>query len=94
MYDFKMKLSISFKFPDGSDELIYNLRTRLAAVSHLEWDKGPESRFSKSSGQCPKVIAFETSNKYYWSLLNKFLSISGIEKFWVDYRPQGVFHSK
>ncbi|GBM87961.1 hypothetical protein AVEN_123845-1 [Araneus ventricosus] len=59
MYDFKMKPTISFKFPDGSDELIYSLRTRLAAVSHLEWNKGPGSRFATSSGQCPKVIAFE-----------------------------------
>ncbi|GBL87623.1 hypothetical protein AVEN_165221-1 [Araneus ventricosus] len=33
MCDFKMKPTISFKFPDGSDELIYNLRTRLAAVA-------------------------------------------------------------
>ncbi|GBN53512.1 hypothetical protein AVEN_269010-1 [Araneus ventricosus] len=49
-----MKLTISFKFPDGSDELICNLRTRLAAVSHLEWNKGPGSRFSKSSGRCHK----------------------------------------
>ncbi|GBM95172.1 hypothetical protein AVEN_253935-1, partial [Araneus ventricosus] len=41
-----------------------NLRTRLTAVSHLEWNKGPGSRFAKSSVQCPKVIAFEMSNKY------------------------------
>ncbi|GBL96163.1 hypothetical protein AVEN_118717-1 [Araneus ventricosus] len=44
MYDVKMKPVISFKFPDGSDELIYNLRIRLVAVSHLGWNKGPGSR--------------------------------------------------
>ncbi|GBM77561.1 hypothetical protein AVEN_13310-1 [Araneus ventricosus] len=56
MYDFEMKPTISFKFLDGSDELIYNLRTWLAAVSHLEWNKGPVSRFVKASGQCPKLF--------------------------------------
>lgn len=61
MYDFKMKPTISFKIPATSHELICNARTRLAAVSHLEWDKVPGSRFIKSSEQCPKVIAFEMS---------------------------------
>ncbi|GIY52059.1 uncharacterized protein CEXT_266551 [Caerostris extrusa] len=58
-----MKLTISFMFLDGSDELIYNLMTRLAAASNLEWDKGPGSRFAKSSEQWPKVIASEMSNR-------------------------------
>ncbi|GBN57101.1 hypothetical protein AVEN_181290-1, partial [Araneus ventricosus] len=31
-----------------------SLRTRLAAVSHLEWNKGSGTRFAKSFGQCPK----------------------------------------
>ncbi|GBM84708.1 hypothetical protein AVEN_93088-1 [Araneus ventricosus] len=79
-YDFKMKPTISLKFADGSHEHIYNLRTQLAAVNHLEWDKGTGSRFAKSSGQCPKVIAFEMSSKYCWSFHIEFLSISGIEQ--------------
>ncbi|GBL61035.1 hypothetical protein AVEN_20560-1 [Araneus ventricosus] len=42
---------------------------------------------SKSSGQFPKVIAFEMSNKYCFPLLSKFLSISGIEHgFIIDHR--------
>ncbi|GBM21274.1 putative RNA-directed DNA polymerase from transposon BS [Araneus ventricosus] len=86
MYDFKMKPTISFKFPNGSHELIYNLRTRLAAVSHLEWNKGPVSRFAESSGQCPKVIAFEMSNKYCCSLLITQESIN----LWVHMRPPQV----
>ncbi|GBN19021.1 hypothetical protein AVEN_246204-1 [Araneus ventricosus] len=94
MYDFKMKPTIYFKFSDGSDELIYNLRTRLAAVCHLEWNKGPESRFPKSSGQCPKVIAFEMPNKYCWSLLNKFLLYQESNNLWAHNRSQGVFNSK
>ncbi|GBN51477.1 hypothetical protein AVEN_5715-1 [Araneus ventricosus] len=79
-YDFKMKPTIPVKFPDRYDELTYNLRTRLAAVRHLEWNEVPVSRFAKSSGQCPKMIAFEMSDKYCWPLLIKFLSISGIEQ--------------
>ena len=59
-----MRPTIFFKFPDASDELIHNLRTRLA----------------KSSGRCPKVIAFKMSNKYCWSFLKKFISISGIDE--------------
>ncbi|GBN33396.1 hypothetical protein AVEN_85121-1 [Araneus ventricosus] len=49
-----MKRTIFVKFPDGSDELICNQSTRLVAVSHLDWNKGPGSRFLKSSGQFPK----------------------------------------
>ncbi|GBN44165.1 hypothetical protein AVEN_237229-1 [Araneus ventricosus] len=30
-----MKPTISFKFPDGYDELVYNQRTRLAVVSNV-----------------------------------------------------------
>ncbi|GBM29689.1 hypothetical protein AVEN_156876-1 [Araneus ventricosus] len=52
-----MKRTIFVKFPDGSDELICNQSTRLAAVSHLYWNKGPGSRFLKSSGQFPKCTA-------------------------------------
>ncbi|GBM61612.1 hypothetical protein AVEN_269522-1 [Araneus ventricosus] len=38
-----MKPTISFKFPDGSDELICNLRTRLAAIAIWNGtkDQGP-----------------------------------------------------
>ncbi|GIY13546.1 hypothetical protein CEXT_251761 [Caerostris extrusa] len=43
MYDFKMKPTISFKFPNGSDERIYNQRTRLAAISSMDRDKEPGS---------------------------------------------------
>ncbi|GBO27029.1 hypothetical protein AVEN_49670-1 [Araneus ventricosus] len=74
MYDLKMKPTISFKFPDGSAE---QPKDSVGRSSHLEWNKGPGSRFAKTSELCPKVIAFEMSNKYCWSLLNKFLSISG-----------------
>ncbi|GBM03466.1 hypothetical protein AVEN_95370-1 [Araneus ventricosus] len=40
-----------------------SLRTRLATVSHLEWNKGPGSRFAKSFGQCPKARALNMSKK-------------------------------
>ncbi|GBM50502.1 hypothetical protein AVEN_254779-1 [Araneus ventricosus] len=41
-----MKPTISFKLPDGSDELIYSLRTRLAAVAIWNGtkDQGPISQ--------------------------------------------------
>lgn len=59
---------------------MYNLSTLLAAVSHLECDRGPGSRIEKSSGQYPDLIALDISNKHYWSLLNTFLSTSGIKQ--------------
>ncbi|GBN92194.1 hypothetical protein AVEN_213018-1 [Araneus ventricosus] len=43
-------------------------------------------QFAKSSEQCPKLIAFEMSKKYCWSLLNKFLPISGVYGFIIDHK--------
>lgn len=93
MCDFKMKPIISFKYSDWSDEFKNNLRIRLAIFSHLELDKEPGPIFDKSSRQYPKVILFEMLKKYYWFLLNKFLSISDIEQSMDSNWPREIFNS-
>lgn len=43
MYDFKMKITICFKFSEGLSKLMYNLK-----VSHLKCDRGPGSQIDKT----------------------------------------------
>lgn len=80
MYDFKMKISICFKFSEELGKLIYNLSILLATVSHLEYDRGPRSQNDKSCRQCPD-IPLDMSNKYCWSLLSIFLESNSY--FWL-----------
>ena len=60
----RMNVTISLRFSEEFDTLMWSQKTWFAIVSHFECDFNPESPATKSSEQCPDLMSSYISSKY------------------------------